>query len=289
MRILVPLDESPVAEQSLPWAAALARAMDAPVHLVSVYRSDEDFWAYSDLDPSRPIREGSESVPLYLDAVARTAPLAGLRVSTEVRTGDVPEQILESAREGDTRFVVITTRGRGGFTGVGLGSVADKLVRTLPQPVLVVPPEAGAAAGLERLLVPVQGTRESEVALGPARDLARSAGGLLHLLRVIEPDGEWAVRDEEYDAYMDHLAERATRYLERLGEPGDVKVVLHGRPEVLIPEYARGNACQLIVMATHGWSGPIRLELGSTADAVVRSGQIPVLLVRVPLEERARR
>ncbi|HEX6031753.1 MAG TPA: universal stress protein [Tepidiformaceae bacterium] len=283
MRIVVPLDQSPVAEQSLPWAAALAMALGAPVHLVSVYRSDEDFWAYSDLDPGKPIREGSETIPAYLDAVARSAPLAGVKVTTEVRTGDVPEQIVAAASEGDTKLVVITTRGRGGFTGRGFGSVADKLVRSLRQPVLVVNPDGGAVS-FDRILVPVAGSTESEAALGLARDVAGATGGVLHLLRVIEPDTDWAIRDEEYDAYVDQVTDRATRYVQRLAREGDMSVVLHGRPEAIIPEYARGNRCALIVMATHGWSGAIRLEMGSVADAVVRSGEVPVMLVRVPVE-----
>lgn len=47
-----------------------------------------------------------------------------------------------------------------------------------------------------------------------------------------------------------------------------------------IADYARQNAADLIVMATHGRSGLSELVQGSVASAVVRSGVAPVLLVR---------
>ena len=62
-RIVVPLDESPLAEDALGWAALMARPLGNVVHLVSVYRSDEDFWAYAELDPRETLRAPYETLP----------------------------------------------------------------------------------------------------------------------------------------------------------------------------------------------------------------------------------
>jgi nucleotide-binding universal stress UspA family protein len=282
-RILVPLDESPLAEESLPWAAAFAHAQGLAIHLIAVRPSDEAFWEFAELDPSGPVQQAADSLPAYLAAVAARPPLAGLPVTTEVRTGDIVEQVLIAAKRGETNYVVITTRGRGGFGLPGPGNVADKLVRTLPVPVVVVPPGAAPTA-LEGVLVSLDGSKAAEMALAPARRLAKAAGAKLHLLRVIDPAVDWRLSEADFDTFLDHLTERAGAYLSAVAEPGEVTIVLRGDPVDIILEYAHGNRCQVIAMATHGWSGPVRLELGSTTDAVVASSVRPVLVVRAPAD-----
>ncbi len=279
-RIVVPLDQSPLAEEALPWAAAIARARDSSIHLVTVYRSDPHFWEFADIEPAGA-SQAVESLPAYLDALSRHPVLSGIRVTTEVRNGDVPGEIRAICERGATSLVVITTRGKSGFEGTGRGSVADKLVRTLPVPVLVVPPGAGEAT-LSTMLVSLDGSKASEQALGLARELAGASAGNLHILRIIDLSGSFRVVGQE--ELEEQLYHRAIRYVQKIAHEGEVPVVLHGRAARIIREYARGNHCDIIIMATHGWSGEIRLELGSVADEVTRLSDRPVLLVRVPAE-----
>lgn len=282
-RIVVPLDESPLAEESLGWVAVIARAQGLAVHLLSVYRSDEEFWAYAELDPRASLRESYESLPAYLDALAIREPLAGLKVTAEVRTGDVGSEILVAASEGDTRIVAITTRGRGGFRPEGYGSVTDSLVRVSSVPLLVVPPR-GIAPAIEGVVVTLDGSRDAELALVPARQLAAALGARVHLLRVIEPNVDWRILDEEYEPFMEHLALRADAYLRAIALPGETAAVLRDSPAETILSYADANQCQLVALASHGRDGSIRRELGGTADAVLRAADRPVLLV--PAAER---
>lgn len=81
---------------------------------------------------------------------------------------------------------------------------------------------------------------------------------------------------------------QAERYLERIAKTlagKGIKVsteVLLWKPAEAIVEYAKESGCDLIVMATHGRSGPSRWAYGSVADKVLRSSCVPVLLVRAP-------
>jgi nucleotide-binding universal stress UspA family protein len=59
-------------------------------------------------------------------------------------------------------------------------------------------------------------------------------------------------------------------------------VILGGKPAETIAEYAEKNGCDLIVMASHGRSGISRWVRGSTADKILRSACVPVLMVRAP-------
>jgi nucleotide-binding universal stress UspA family protein len=84
------------------------------------------------------------------------------------------------------------------------------------------------------------------------------------------------------------LQRQAERYLGRIAKQllsKGVKVrteVLLGSPAEQIVEYAEKNDVELIVMASHGRSGPSRWAFGSVADKVFRASCVPVLMIRAP-------
>jgi len=81
---------------------------------------------------------------------------------------------------------------------------------------------------------------------------------------------------------------QAQRYLDRIAKKLAAKgfnvstEVLLWKPAEAIVGYAKQSGCDLIVMASHGRSGPSRWAFGSVADKVLRSSCIPVLIVRAP-------
>ena len=81
---------------------------------------------------------------------------------------------------------------------------------------------------------------------------------------------------------------QAQRYLARIAKKLETKgvnvkaQVLLGNPAEEIVAYADNDFCDLIIMASHGRSGPSRWALGSITDKVFRSSCVPVLMVRGP-------
>jgi nucleotide-binding universal stress UspA family protein len=147
---------------------------------------------------------------------------------------------------------------------------------------------------LDRILVPLDGSPVAEIALGCAVDLAHRATSTLDLLRVAEAhvlpgmdpsDAQVRVVKEAED----YLASTA----QRLREQGVTQVetsVWYGAPAESIVEAARVRNADLIAMSSHGRSGLGRLILGSVAEAVLRSTDTPILLLRshgAPLVEPA--
>jgi nucleotide-binding universal stress UspA family protein len=65
-------------------------------------------------------------------------------------------------------------------------------------------------------------------------------------------------------------------------------VVYEGSPSHLIVDTALDLNCQMIVMGTHGRSGLVHLLLGSVAEYVVRSGNVPLCLQSAPIETKTR-
>jgi nucleotide-binding universal stress UspA family protein len=135
--VLVPLDGSPLAEQILGPAADLARLAGARCTLLRV------------LPPATFSGRSAalEEVPhtralAYLEAVAERLRGQGLSVQTRVVVAARPARaILREAREGTV--IALATHGRGGVPRVVLGSVADKVIRAAPGPVLVYRPPTG--------------------------------------------------------------------------------------------------------------------------------------------------
>lgn len=151
-RLVVPLDGSERAEQALPVATNLARALSLPLHLVRAVglddvrtmiheqrmaeqeRSDPDSVEHT-YDEARALTE--ERATSYLTETARPLEESGLEVRTSLLQGTAVFEILAAVRPDD--ILVMTSHGRQGFRRWMLGSVAEKLVRESPAPVLLVP------------------------------------------------------------------------------------------------------------------------------------------------------
>jgi nucleotide-binding universal stress UspA family protein len=137
------------------------------------------------------------------------------------------------------------------------------------------------------ILVPLDGTRESEVALSPARTLASTLGAEIILLRVVPTDGKVSVLSTpELNEASDYLESVASR-LHQTDVHIEV-VVSHGGPADTIVAEAHTRGVDLIVMATHGPSGLERLVMGSVAERVLAGSRVPVMLVG-PTDRRMKR
>lgn len=291
-RLLVPLDRSSLSEAALPYARTLAAAANAAVTLLTV-------WEPPDLDVAElapgtveDLRErGVQAGRAYLEGIAAGLRDAGLRTDVAVRVGSAAEEVLAAVEESGASLVVMATHGRGGLERAAYGSVADQVTRHSPVPALLVKPspdEAPRTPAIRRILVPLDGSELSALALPHAEAWAGRLGAEVHLVRAVA----WAAEiyaapvSVYYPPTLDEeLAAAAGAYLERMRGSlhRDLTVrtaTVRGPAAAAIQGYVREQGIDLIVMATRGRGGLTRATLGSTADRVVRSGVAPVLLVR---------
>jgi nucleotide-binding universal stress UspA family protein len=299
-RILVPLDGSELAERALPVAAELARHSGAAVELVHVH-------VRISLDPIHveglPIIDehmrslGRDHERVYLERL-RERLGSDIRVSATLLDGPVAATLAAHAHAAGAWLILMTTHGRGGFERIWLGSVADELARVSPVPVLMIRPEpAGAGGRFGRILVPLDGSKQSETILEHALRLLRVAGdGDLILLEVVQPVGAavWLPQGElsagvPADELLRRQQEEAAAYLQEAARPlAAAGVRVRTRVEVAasvaaaILEAAHTERVDLVALSTHGRSGLARVALGSVADKIVRASPTPVLLFRPP-------
>lgn len=135
-RIVLTLDRSPLAEQSLPHAVALAKAFHAAVEVVSVVPVAEvegpAFGAHGDWEAE--VAEYEE----YLAGIVSRIRDEGLKVRSQIRRGEITEEILRHVKETEADLIVMSTHGRSGRGRWVYGSIADRVLRHAPVPVLLV-------------------------------------------------------------------------------------------------------------------------------------------------------
>lgn len=140
-RILVPTDFSEHSKTALRYAAAFAEKFGAEVYLLHVFQDLAIFQpdAVTVGPPAMPpIEEMLAAARTALQRSLQDCPIKGITCHLEVREGTAFEEIVDFAKESDCDLIVMGTHGRGWLAHVLLGSVAEKVVRKAPCPVLTV-------------------------------------------------------------------------------------------------------------------------------------------------------
>ena len=136
--ILAATDFSEPSQKAVRLATQLARNFKASLTLVHVFEYPRALYSPAALyagDLVEPVLEEVEStMEEMIRSISRDVPL----VSAKIRQGVPYEQILAAAKESGADLIVMGTRGRTGIAHVMLGSVAEKVVRLSPVPVLTV-------------------------------------------------------------------------------------------------------------------------------------------------------
>lgn len=136
--ILVPLDFSPYAVHALEYAITLATPLQARVTLLHVIQPPLIAGADADVWPSAVFLEECEAaVARDLDGCLARVTSAGLAGEMVVRHGAPFQEIIDTARARQVDLIIMGTHGRTGLAHLLLGSVAERVVRLAPCPVLV--------------------------------------------------------------------------------------------------------------------------------------------------------
>jgi nucleotide-binding universal stress UspA family protein len=285
--ILVPLDGSQFAEHALPTAIAIARRTGAALELITVDRAPVS-WVVPEvpivMDEVLPVQDGQR----YLEELHARMP-ADVPVRLTTLQGRAAPFLVRHIGQSEPALVVMSTHGRGGFSRLWLGSVADGVARQSPAPFLMVkPPEMpvdlNAKKQFPRVLIPLDGSVAGEEILDQALVTFGVEGVQYTLMRVISPlavepppvrESTPARRSESrpealLHAAADRMRSRGATVLERLS--------VSDSPTTAIADVAGEIGARVIAMTTHARRGMSRFLLGSVADKVLRTAPCPVML-----------
>lgn len=301
--LLVPLDGTPEAERSLPYASAFARLLHAHLTLGHITPTTDANLVAQALHIAGGDRIAAEQAfgpkaLLYLQDLRWRLSIPPEEVGTHhISASSVVEGLLELVAADHIDLVTAGLRSHSGTDHFRLGRVIDTLIRKSSTPLLLIPPRVTADTPLftlRHILVPLDGSALAEEALAPLLDiLDQTASGspaellAVTLLRVAENQSKLQECREYLEALRVVLMDMPA--CSRIQVRAEAIVGL--APRAIVGKIERGiqgredaGACpvgpvDLLIMATHGRGGLGRLVLGSAAEYVLPRAEVPVLLV----------
>lgn len=277
--ILVPLDGSSFSNLALPWSIHVARRLGQSLTLARVLSPPYRFDA---ADEARETR--------HLEGLAIRVREQGVSCDVTVPVGDPAIELVEIARSKSVEFISLASHGRTGAERRAMGSVADHVVHHSVAPVFLQNKHCltrgerdGFATG--PILVPLDGSELAELALPDALRLARACGVSLLLVHADNPfppiEGVLSLDSEIIDTIIDESEAYLRTIATWAQDEGVPAMVATGfaPPAAFIRDTAVTYGVSMIAMATHGRSGNGRLVLGSVADALIQTADVPILLI----------
>lgn len=258
--LLIPLDGGRSSERGVPVAGRLADRLGLRLCLFTV---------------------GGDAGALK-DVAERLLP--GRSVEVEVGSGDTVAAIVAAAD--DDRVVCMATAGSLLPHAGHVGSVAEGVVRDIGRPVFLVGPRMEPHPGeyTKRVIVPVDGSELSELALDVAGDLARALDVPVWVVNSVpqknEEKARAAMADEFRAAEPGYVLHQARELEKRFGVDGEYEVLHVDDPARSIVDFAGDDGT--VVMTTHGRSGLSRVFAGSVATGVVAHSARAVMVWRPP-------
>jgi nucleotide-binding universal stress UspA family protein len=273
--IVVGVDESSSARDAAEWAADVAAAWGAPLHLVHVVLGAPQ-------DP--PITPH----PMWLTELCDAAVRAGAHPEgTEIIPGSTFEMLAHRATE--ARMLVLGSYGTGAWSGMLAGSVALRLIERVSCPVVIVrghapqiPPRRGGP-----IVVGVDGSPGGQAALEFAADLADALGSRLEAVLAwtdvaVDPaggmhrlDSDEAERTAQAVAQLDAAIASITDAHPRL--PVAREVVRDTALQALLD---RAGEARLLVVGHRGERPTSGMAMGSTSQALVEFAPCPVAVIK---------
>ncbi len=293
-RMLVPLDGSELAKVGLTYAGELGARLGSEIILLSVVESAE---TQDYRDRQSYLAEMVQATEHHIRSYFQKPETKVVKIGSQVLVGEPAEQIVDFADRKDIGLIVMVSHGQSGVGHWALGSVTDKVVMATKHPVVVIRVKRSRShvrrkGLLNKVLVPLDGSKESEKVIPYIEELASRLGGEVVLLQVLAPtyyeytvEGALQVPYTKEDLWR--LQVTVIRYLgmlaSRLKDKGittSLEVEVGTAGEGII-KFADENNVDIVVMSTHGLSGLSYWSIGSVADKVLRAGNSHLMLVGV--------
>ncbi len=193
------------------------------------------------------------------------------KIRWEICSGKVGAVIARQAQHENSPLIVIGTNGASGFEKYWMGSTAVRIVQEAPVPVLTVRQGYDFHKALERIVVPIRVNINSRQKVPPAAQMARMFESEIHILGLMDsPEQAGQLR-----AYMVQTAE----FLSSEGVKFKSVVKKYSNYSDAVLSYADSIKADLVVINTEQDRLISQFFLGTNAQQVVHSAQIPVLCV----------
>ncbi|HVN40809.1 MAG TPA: universal stress protein [Myxococcota bacterium] len=291
--IVVPTDFSALADAAAARAANLARLEGAKVHVVHAIAVPLVVDPYGSSLPTNlgdlweALRQAAQE---QIEQTRKTIEAKGVSIVTAQVSDslDPVASIAEAVRAHGADLIVMGTHGRRGLQHAFLGSVTERALSTLDQPVLAVKEDPESAAKpIAKVVLAVDFSPHSDRAVEAAADLAARLSASVDVVHAFDLPADYnpylsAAGTEVERKIESNILGRLEAIREQL-ERREIHANTHlrrGHPDTVITDLARQIGCQLIVMGTRGLTGLQHVLLGSVAERTLRLAPCSVLCVK---------
>jgi len=286
-------DFSEFADVVLAYGVAMAKRFDANLYICHVVDLPT-VSAYGEavFDPIEYQQRFMESARQEIDRLLGDA---GVMYQPLITIGNTTEEIARLANEYIADLVITATHGRAGLKRFFLGSVTERLMRTLPCPLLVLrgseefaEQSASEQFPFKRILVGCDFSADSDMALDYSLSMAQEFESELHLVHVVEPSGYkdlFKLSQESGEKFKEDLYGMIKEKLNSLVPTEALAWIklktnlLVGKPYAELIRYAEINDIDMISLGIRGHGMVEELLVGSTTDRVIRQSPCPVLSI----------
>jgi nucleotide-binding universal stress UspA family protein len=292
-KVLLPLDGSELAEAAIPYTRDLVAQLQAEIFLLHVCPSDQQAYLHM-----RQIYLNAMADVLRQEIKDSWGPAQQPRVQTEVIIGDPSKVIFDYVKQKSIGLVAVTTHGTSGIRQWAMGNVAEKVVRGVAIPSLLIRVKEEHTAPekikpIQKILLPLDSSDASKISIPYAVELAKKLKATITLFSMAQTvyaqnlDGmgagigvNWDGIDTATEKYTDDYLQTVENEVRAMGAEVNHTSYLGIDAAYEILETEKKMPADLVVMATRGRSPVARWAFGSVAEKILREGNSPMLLVR---------
>ena len=306
--VLVPLDDSLLAECVLPHIVAIARSFDAEFTLLRVLEKDKEN-ASTQLFDLLNWQINKTKAALYLEKIKAQLQESGIRVRTIVLEGLVAEGITEYAQNQGMKLIILSSHGHSGLTEWGISSITQKIILSASTSMLIVRAhQQNAQAGelstiplYQRILVPLDGSQRAENVLPIITQLAHFHKSQIHLVQVVQtPEMARHMPPAPEDIDLSKRVvirnqEEAKYYLEQVKSRSDLEgiaiqthLITSDNAATALHQLEEQEHIDMVTLSAHGYSGNQQWPYGSMVNNFIMYSKVSLLIVQdLPAKQKS--
>jgi nucleotide-binding universal stress UspA family protein len=296
-KIMVPCDFSPLSKNALNLALFLAENFNAKltvVHARILYEDNPNMIA-REIESLKKYEKQMDDMILEQMKANTDTHKHKLGIKHEIIRGySVAPSILNFLNANDFDLVILGTHGHTSIEHFLLGSVAEKVIKYAPCPVITLRPDVQLMSAPKHILIPFDFSEYARKSFQYALNLAKKFKSVLDLLYVVDLDVHpalyaWGMKSVlQIIPDIEKKARSDFKKMVKEENTAGLKIntfFREGKPHREIIKFARDQEHDLIIMATHALSGLDRLLLGSITEKVIRAAPCAALTLKMDEKE----